>query len=136
MAFDVLHARILTDLERVDAIVLSFLVRIVMDAAASDDGHITVVGNVEGVVDHIGEPRLRKDDRDVDLLTLRTFLDEDIDAGVVGFRGDLDIRGIAARKQFAVFTDVISARRNAVNVGERFQQVCVDGGKINSHGCS
>ena len=125
--------RAIGQIEAVDAVVLGGVVGIVVDAAAGDDGDVAVLAHVEGVVHDVLQARLRHDDGDVHRLALGAVRDADVDAGVVGLGGNVDVGRGMALDQFAVLAHVEGALRHAVHIGDLGEQVLVDGGKINSH---
>ena len=132
----VAHAAVLAQVEAVDAVVLGGVVGVVVDAAAGDDGDVAVLAHVEGVVHDVLQARLRHDDGDVHRLALGAVRDADVDAGVVGLGGNVDVGRGMALDQLAVLAHVEGALRHAVHIGDLGEQVLVDGGKINGHDSS
>ena len=135
MLLHVAYAAVLPQIEAVDAVVLGGIVGIVVDAASGDDGDVAVLAHVEGVVHDVLQARLRHDDGDVHRLALGAVRDADVDAGVVGLGGNVDVGRGMALDQFAVLAHVEGALRHAVHIGDLGEQVLVDGGKINGHSC-
>ncbi len=97
-----------------------------VNAAPGHDGHIGILADVEGVEDHVVEPGLAQDDRDVDRFVDRSRLypDHDAVARFVGF--DLDIGGHLPAQEFAVLPDVVGALGDAFQIRDLFQQFLID----------
>lgn len=129
----VLDVAVLAQVEAVDAVVLGGLVARIVDAAARHDGDVAVLADVERVVHDVLQPRLRDDDRDVHGLAAGAGGDADVDAGVVGLGGYLDVRRGMALDELAVAADVERTLGHAVDVGDLGEEVLVDGGKVDSH---
>ena len=113
--------------EGVDAVMFGIAAAAVVDAAAGNDGHVGAFSNVEVVVHQVLQAGLAQDYRNVYALVLGEGTDVNVDARFVGLGNDIDVGGGVAARQFAVGADVVSAHRQAVQFGNLFQQVHLNG---------
>ena len=97
MLLDVADARTLTDVEAVNTAVLAALVSAVVNAAACNDGHVTIFADMEIVIHQLLDTCLRHYHGDVHTLVLRVGCDINIDTGKIFllFNGNM-LRGILA----------------------------------------
>ena len=127
--FGIVDAAVFTDIEGMDTVVAALVAAGIMDAAAGDDLHITVIAHIEIVIHQLGKARLADDDGDVALLTLGAGLDADVDALLaVGLGGDLNVLGGLAGLAAAVLTDIEGAYGLAGKVCDLLQQLGVNVG--------
>ncbi len=120
---DVLDMRVLADMERVNAVVLGGLVARIVNAAARDDRHVRVLTDIEVVVHALLQARLRDDNRDMHALVLCSRLDDDIDAGLVRLRHDIDIFRCIAPRALTVHAEIIGSLRHLVKVRDLLKQL-------------
>ena len=123
MLFDIAQLGVFGKVEGVDAVVLGIAAAAVVDAAAGNDGDVGAFPDVKVVVDQILQPGLAEDDGDVYALVLGERADKDINAGLVLLGYNVNVGGGVAPCQLAVGADVVSADRQAVEVGDLPQQV-------------
>ena len=112
----ILHLRVLTHIEAVDAVVLGVGVAAVVDAAARHDEHVRALADMEIIVHQLCEPALGHDHRDVHAFVLCPGLYIDIQPGAALLRDDVDVRGALASRGLAVGADIVGALRNIVKV--------------------
>ena len=124
--FDIAQLGVFGQVESVDAVVLGIAAAAVVDAAAGNDGDIGALPDVEVVVDQILQAGLAEDNGNVYALVLGERADKDIDAGLVLLGHNINVGGGVASGQLAVGADVVSADRQAVEVGDLPQQVLLD----------
>ena len=94
---------------------------VIVNAAASDDGHITIFPNEKIVIDQLFNPTLSDNNRDVDNFIFGARADIYVDAGLILFCFNLNIFRVGAGSQRAVFSNVICPFRCPVHVGDLFQ---------------
>ena len=80
MLFDVFYAGILSDVERVNAVMLAVMSAAVADSAACNDGYVAVLTDEELVENGLLVAGLADDDRDVAGLIFSAVLDIDVDS--------------------------------------------------------
>ena len=105
--FYVSDACILFEIERMDTVMLRFVIAAVVDTAACDDSDIGIFTDIEVVVYKIIDTALGDDDRDHDDFVFRARFDDDIDTGFVRFPFDLDVLRRITAAAAAVGTDII-----------------------------
>ena len=99
-----------------DPVVTALFVRIRVNTAPCDDGHVRVFSDIKVIVYALGKPALGQENGDVHGAVLQPRLYENVDPVLVLFGGDADFfRGIA-RQAPAVFADVVASLRNAVQI--------------------
>ena len=126
MLLDVFDAGVFPDIERMHAVVLGGVRAAVVDAAAGNDRDVRALADVKIVVHRFAEPRFGDDDRDV-AAVLAAGDKADIDAGLIGFRGDGDVFGIDAPGAAGVLADIESALGPAVlHAGDDLQKRRID----------
>ena len=123
---NVLDAGVFADVERMHAVVLGGVRAAVVDAAAGDDRDVRALADVKIVVHRFAQARLRDDDRDM-AAVLAAGDKTDIDAGLIGFRGDGDVFGVDAPGAAGVLADIECALGLAVlHAGNDFQKRRID----------
>ena len=94
----------------------------VVNTAARDDGDVTVLSDVEIVVNDLLQSRLRKQDGNMEALVLRPRLDINIDSRLVLFFYDGNILGIVLSVKISVDAQRIRPLRNVVQIGDLLQK--------------
>ena len=127
MLLDIADLGVFGQVKGVDAVVLGVAAAAVVDAAPGNDGHVGPFADMEVVVHQVFQAGLAQDHRDVHALVLGEGADVDVDARLVGLGDDINVGGGVAARQLAVGADVVSAHRQAVQLGHLFEQIQFNG---------
>ena len=123
------HARILADVEGMNAVVRGILVSVIVNAAAGDDLDVAVFADIKVVVDQILDAALCENDRNVNLLADRAVLHADVDAGeiLLGGNGDIGARALGVGTAVHAQTErACEILRHDADLAQHVQLVAAD----------
>ncbi len=126
--FHIAHLAVFPHKEGVDAVMLTVAGAAVVDAAAGNDGHVTVFADEEIVVHIVLQSAFADDNRNMYTFIHGAGLDDNVDAGFVRFGHNVNVRCGIPGSTCTVGTDVVCPHRQRIQLGYLVQQlffVCV-----------
>src|SRR5699024_4946562 len=106
MLFFVMDGRILSDMERMNSVMSCIVASGIVDSTSCNDGYLCSILNVKIVVDNICHSGTGNNNRNVYRLSVRIFINIDINSLPVLFFADFDMLAVPVADGNSVFTQI------------------------------
>ena len=120
MLFYILYLRILTDKEAMNSIMLRLLIATIVNTTTSYDSHITIITNMEIIVNHLFDTTLTKNNRYMYAFILCSRLYNNINTLLIFLSNNIYISCCISTCHSTIGTNIISASWNLMEVSNLF----------------